>query len=359
LGKPEETGFTFMKKAKILAVDDDAIILETYRAILESAYDVTLASSGDSALSFLAADPRVDLILLDIVMPNIDGYETCRRIRQNGLLTDAKVIFVSAKVRVEDKLQGYEIGADDYLTKPFEGSELLAKIKVFMRLKKAEEINKLKTNFVNLLYHETRTPLTSIFGYATLLRQSPSLTSQEGYFVDQIQRCGETILSSCEKTMLLNNLKSENVTVERARIPMSLCFSNQRLQERSSEIQREIRVRGDEDLWLYADPKLFGIVVDTLLDNALKFAHPGTAVEVTVQSLKDRVRIEVANEGNQITSEQEEIIFSEFGVQDISHYHEGPGLSLAIARRIVEAHDGTLTVTNHATGTAFVIDMPS
>ena len=349
-----------MKKATILAVDDDAIILEMYRAILEDAYDVHLTSSGEEALNFLAAHPRVDLILLDIIMPNIDGYETCRRIRQNALFTDAKVIFVSAKMLVEDRLQGYEIGADDYLTKPFEESELLAKIKVFMRLKKAEEINKIKTNFVNLLYHETRTPLTSIFGYATLLRQSPSLTSQELYFVEQIQRCGETILRSSEKTMLLNNLKSDNVPVERARIPLSIFFSDkQNFQERSSGIKREIRICGDEALWIYVDPKLFGIVIDTLLDNAWKFACPGTTVEVTVKLLKDRVRIEVANEGNQITSEQQEIIFSEFAVQDISHHHEGPGLSLAIAKRIIEAHDGTLTVRNHATGTAFVIDMKS
>jgi two-component system sensor histidine kinase/response regulator len=349
-----------MKKGTILAVDDDEIILEMYRAILEHAYDVHLTSSGEEALDFLAAHPRLDLILLDIIMPKIDGYETCRRIRQNALFTDVKVIFVSSKMLVEDKLQGYEIGADDYLTKPFEGNELLAKIKVFMRLKKAEEINKIKTNFINLLYHETRTPLTSVFGYAALLRQSPNLTSQEGYFVEQIQRCGETILRSCEKTMLLSNLKSGNVLVERARIPLSIFLSDQqKFQEKSSDTRLEIRIRGDDDLWIDVDPKLFGIVIDTLLDNALKFACPGTTVEVTVKLLKDRVRIEVANEGSHITSEQEEIIFSEFAVQDVSHHHEGPGLSLAIARRIIEAHDGTLTVTNHATGTAFVIDMQS
>jgi signal transduction histidine kinase len=348
-----------MKKATILAVDDDAIILETYRAILEHAYDVHLTSSGEEALNFLASHARVDLILLDITMPNMDGYETCKRIRQNALLTDAKVIFVSAKVLVEDRLQGYEIGADDYLTKPFEESELIAKIKVFMRLKKAEEINKIKTNFVNLLYHETRTPLTSILGYATLLRQSPGLTSQERYFAEQIQRCGETILRSSEKTMLLNNLKSDNVPIERERVPLSIFLRDQQNQKGSSGIKRKIQMHGDESLWIYVDPKLFGIVIDTLLDNAWKFASPGTTVEVTVKELKDHVRIEVANEGNQITSEQQEMIFNEFAIQDISHHHEGAGLSLAIAKRIIEGHDGTLTVTNHATGTAFVIELKS
>src|SRR5687768_14804403 len=166
-------------KAIILAVDDDAIILETYQAILDNEYNLHFASSAEEALNFLNAHPRVDLILLDIVMPQIDGYETRRRIRENPLFSNVKIILVSSKMRLEDKLHGYEIGADDYITKPFDASELLAKIKVFLRLKTVEEINKIKTNFISLLHHETRTPLTGIFGYTTLLQQSANLRSEE------------------------------------------------------------------------------------------------------------------------------------------------------------------------------------
>ena len=162
-------------KATILAVDDDAIVLDMYQAILDSAYNLHLTSSAEEALEFLNSRRRVDLILLDIMIPKMDGYEVCRRIRANPLFSDLKVILVSAKMMLDDKLQGYEIGADDYMTKPFDASELLAKVKVFLRLKNVEEINKIKTNFINLLYHETRTPLTSIFGYASLLRQNANL----------------------------------------------------------------------------------------------------------------------------------------------------------------------------------------
>ena len=344
-----------MKHGTILAIDDDSIILETYRALLESDYHIHLAGSAEEAFDWLDRHPHVDVILLDVLMPTIDGYEVCRRIRDDRRLVDVKIIFVSAKVRVEERLQGYDLGADDYLTKPFESSELLAKIKVFMRLKNVEEIDKIKTDFINLLYHETRTPLTGILGYAALLRQSPRLSPEEISFVEQIQRSGELILRSCEKTMLLSDLKSGNIAVQRARIPLSMVLAKEQLE--GAPRRRALCVRGDADLWIHADPKLLGIVMDILLDNAIKFSAQETAVEVNVESAAGRVRIEVANQGEPIMPEQQETIFSEFAVRDVSHHHNGQGLNLAIARRIVEAHDGTLTISNGASGPVFAVEM--
>jgi len=346
-----------MKHGTILAIDDDPFILETYRALLESDYHIHLAASAEEAFDWLDRHPHVDVILLDVLMPTIDGYEVCRRIRGDRRFIDAKVIFVSAKVRLEEKLQGYDLGADDYLTKPFESGELFAKVKVFMRLRNVEKIDKIKTDFINLLYHETRTPLTGILGYAALLRQSPRLFPEEESFVEQIQRSGELILRSCEKTMLLSDLKSGNITVHRARIPISMVLAKE--QPEITARRRELRVRGDADLWIHADPKLFGIVMDILLDNAIKFSTKETAVEVNIASLDSRVRIEVANEGEPITPEQEESIFNEFAVADVSHHHKGQGLNLAIARRIMEAHEGTLTISNRGNGSVFTVEMES
>jgi DNA-binding response OmpR family regulator len=161
-------------KPTMLAGDDDAIVLDIYQAILEGAYNLHLTSSAEEAVEFLNSHPRVDLILLDIMMPKRDGYEVCRRIRAVfGSEGDLGLV-----------VQFGKIGADDYMTKPFDASALLAKVKVFLRLKNGEEINKIKTNFINLLYQKTRTPLTAIFGYAASLRQSANLSLQEKYFVE-------------------------------------------------------------------------------------------------------------------------------------------------------------------------------
>jgi two-component system, sensor histidine kinase and response regulator len=348
-----------MRPSTILAIDDDPIILDAYQAILEEDYKLHLVSSGQEGLDFLNTHPRVDLVLLDIMMPDIDGYETCRRIRANPAFSDMKVILVSSKMMLEDKLLGYETGADDYITKPFEASELLAKIKVFLRLKTAEEINKIKTHIIDLLNHETRTPLTGIFGYVELLRHSPNLTEQEKYFVDQVQRYGDALLRTCEKITLLGDLKAGTARFEKTKFPLAIIFSEceNNLQKKLEGKQLSLQVQTEDDLFVSADPKMLRLTIDTLFDNAVKFAREPSVISVTAKSSGERIRIEVSNEGDKIPEERREDIFNELSVQDLEHHHQGHGLSLAIARRIIEAHEGTLTFTNHDKGPVFSIDI--
>jgi DNA-binding response OmpR family regulator len=346
-------------KATILAVDDDPIILEMYRLILEGDHDLHLLSSGAAALEYLKARPRVDLILLDIMMPDVDGYQICHSIRDDSLFSNVKIILVSSKMTLEDRLRGYEIGADDYITKPFEPSELLAKTKVFLRLKNVEEINKIKTNFINLLNHEARTPLTSIFGYTRLLRESPNLTQEEKALLTEIEKSGQKLLKSCEKTLLLSDLKSGNISIEKVRMPLNLFFSDYRVAVENKESKGSVlRFSGNADLWIDADPKLFSVAINGVLENGLKYAAEGTVVDVSTKVVSgDRLRIEVANEGEKIPPERQEDIFNELSVHDMEHHYEGYGLSLAISRRIIEAHGGSLTFENHSAGPVFLIDI--
>src|SRR5438128_6009709 len=123
---------------KILIVDDNATNIAILEELLSDHYKLHSARSGEEALAALE-EFRPDLILLDIMMPGIDGYETCRRIRANPARKNVKVIMVSAKAMVSERLKGYEAGADDYITKPFEEDELLAKVQVYLRLKSVEE----------------------------------------------------------------------------------------------------------------------------------------------------------------------------------------------------------------------------
>ena len=348
-------------KPTILAVDDDPIILDMYEAILSDAYSLHLVSSGEEALNFLNSHPRVDLVLLDLMMPGMDGYATCQKVRENPLFAHVKVILVSAKVMLEDRLQGYEIGADDYITKPFQGSELLAKVKVFLRLKNAEEIDRIKTNFITLLNHEARTPLTTMLGYAAVLKESPHLDEQEKRFVDQIIKCGNALSRSSEKTVLLSDLKSGTVRLEKQKIYLNDVFAEcqSKFTKEAEEKHLSLQFRNVSDLWIDADLKLLRFALDTLVDNAIKFAREETIVEVTVKKAEDRIQLEIANDGEKIPAEHREDIFDELLVQDIEHHHQGHGLSLAITRRIVEAHEGTLSVKDHDNGPVFIIEIKS
>jgi DNA-binding response OmpR family regulator len=122
----------------ILIVDDHPSNVALLEEILGDDYQLKTATCGEEALA-VAPDCQPDLILLDIMMPGLDGYETCRRLRAHPLLRQPKILMVSAKALVSERLHGYEAGADDYITKPFDAGELLAKVRVYLRLKTAED----------------------------------------------------------------------------------------------------------------------------------------------------------------------------------------------------------------------------
>jgi len=293
-------------------------------------------------------------------MPGIDGYQTCQRIRENALFSHVKIILVSSKVKLDERLLGYQVGADDYITKPFEASELLAKIKVFLRLKTAEEIDRIKTNFITLFNHEARTPLTSIFGYVALLENSPNISEKEKRLFKEILRCGETLVRSSEKTVLLSNLKSGGITVHKQPVHLSALLSEceAKLGDEAARQQVFFPRRHTNGISVPADPRLLEIAMDALLHNAVKFARSGTAVALDVEAEPNTIRIHVGNEGERIPPEVQETIFDEFSIQDVDHHHQGHGFSLAIARRIVETHGGALSVTNSDRGPIFTLSLP-
>ncbi|MFQ5493889.1 MAG: response regulator [Phycisphaerae bacterium] len=146
---------------RILAVDDSHTNIAIIKRMMGRTYRLMTATSGEQALR-IAPEFRPDLMLLDIMMPGMDGYEVCRRLRGDPVLRPMKVIMVSAKAMLAERLEGYAAGADDYITKPFEQDELLAKVRVYLRLKSVEEVERLKTGVLSLLGHELSTRLNGI-----------------------------------------------------------------------------------------------------------------------------------------------------------------------------------------------------
>ncbi len=130
-----------MEKQKILIVDDDPTIVKFLTEVLGKDYQLDAFSSGEIALKNIV-DLRPDIVLLDIMLKGLDGYQICEKIRENPEIDNIKIIFLSAKVNINEKLKGYKVGGDDYITKPFEMDELLAKIKVFSRMQIQDDRNK-------------------------------------------------------------------------------------------------------------------------------------------------------------------------------------------------------------------------
>jgi two-component system sensor histidine kinase/response regulator len=192
---------------KILIVDDDKLNIEIMKEILSSDYRCLEAYSGEEALKAEKAF-KPDLILLDIMMPGIDGYEVCRRIRAEETDRFTKIILVSGRSQTQDRLLGYAAGADDYLTKPFNDEELLAKVRVFLKLKSLEEINAMKRNIIDMFSHEVRTPIASIVGPAEMLVESNRLDDDSKELAEIILKGVRRIAELVGKTTMFSRIQS-------------------------------------------------------------------------------------------------------------------------------------------------------
>jgi len=129
-------------QVKILAVDDDPNNIAILEELLEDHYDLKTSSNGEQALEIAPAF-LPDVIFLDIMMPGMDGYEVCRRLREHHTLKDTKIIMLSARAMRAELFEGFRVGADDYITKPFDGDDFLEKVQVHLHPKNAEELNRI------------------------------------------------------------------------------------------------------------------------------------------------------------------------------------------------------------------------
>ncbi|HID61622.1 MAG TPA: response regulator [Anaerolineae bacterium] len=156
-----------------MLVDDDPDIIEMLSGLLEGEkYEVLYAYGGEECLEKLStAEEDVDLLVLDLMLPDIDGYEVCRRLRQDPHFTGLGIIMLTARRDTVEKIAGLKVGADDYLTKPFDAHELLARIRAQLRIKKLQERTATMANMAITLSGKINEPLTSIVRHAQSLQE--------------------------------------------------------------------------------------------------------------------------------------------------------------------------------------------
>lgn len=344
---------------RVLIVDDIPHNVEILETSLEDKYILETASNGEEALELIPKF-RPDLILLDIMMPGIDGYEVCRRIKADPQLSYIKIILVTGKALVEERLKGYEVGADDYVTKPFVIRELEAKIRVFLNLKRSQEIDQLKTDLLILFAHETRTPLNGIIGGSDLLMLDDSLDESTKQTVQLIAESGHRLLDFINKTMFLCELKSlpklklteQDLSEEINNIIVSMSTQSE---EKGLTLNRNV----DDNFSFQADWTMMAKALQYIIENAVKFSQQNGEVDIQADRTDDSIFISVIDKGEGIPPEWIDKIFDEFAVKDIVHHQKGQGLSLATAKHIVEIHGGKISVESAVNeGTKVTIALP-
>ncbi len=348
------------RKQRILIVDDDQMNLEIMKEILGDNYSMALAESGYEALEIL---PKFspDLILLDIMMPGMDGYEVCRKIRADKQYCFTKIILVSGKAMVKERLEGYSAGVDDYICKPFVNEELEAKIRVFLKLKHVEEIDQLKNDLLLLISHEIRTPLNGIIGLSQILMDDKSSSEDQKQMLSMIIKDGYLLLDFFQKAKTLVSLKKglelhKSSGLVKEYIELAIAALEKSAAKKGITFQLDV----DDKLTCYADWQQIYPVLGYILDNAVKYSPDGGLVTIKVEKRDKMDHIQISDQGEGIKEGWVDKIFDEFAVRDIVHHQKGQGLSLAISRYVTEFHGGTIEAAGTpGQGAVFTIRLPN
>ncbi|OGV48218.1 MAG: hypothetical protein A2X49_05160 [Lentisphaerae bacterium GWF2_52_8] len=341
------------KRSRILVVDDDPMNILILQEILGTKYDMQTASSGEEAIA-VSNNFKPDLIMIDNMMQDTNGYDVCRHLRSNPKLKLTKIILVSKKTLLKDRLIGYEAGADDFIAKPFDPEELLAKVGIFIRLKSVEEIDRVKDDLINLFSHETRTPLNAIMGFAKLLQDSPNVSPDEKEFVNIIIESGTSLLALSNKAILLSSLRKENKEISAAKVQLHTLVEDalRHIPEPLKNKRIKLDTHYDMQSVLNVDNQLVGTALGYLVDNAYKFSPDEGKVLISSENSKDRSRflIHISDSGKGIPPGRLSSIFDEFGIEDVGHHGRGHGLSLAIVKYVMELHSGEVIAGNNPKG---------
>jgi signal transduction histidine kinase len=355
--------------ATILNVNDHPATLYLVSQTLRLAgYQVTEAATGREALAIAVGRP--DLVLLDVHLPDIDGYEVCRRLRAKPETRDLLIAHLSAvSVQREDRIRGLAVGADAYWTTPMEEEELLANIEALLRLqRRAQDAIRVRDDFLSVAAHELKTPLTAMrlnlertlyvtsrtpgesLPKATVERSlAPALRQ-----LDQLRKLLDTLLDVSRLTSHRLNLEiGATDLVEIAR------DVGMRLEAPAKAAGVELRMElPNEPVILFGDRLRLEQVFNNLLINAIKYGE-GKPVHMRVEQQSDMASLTVNDQGIGIAPQDQARIFNRFERATTARQSDSLGLGLFITKEIVTAHGGTITVSSElGRGTTFQVLLP-
>jgi two-component system, sensor histidine kinase and response regulator len=373
-------------KGAILIVDDVPTNLNVLMQFLENTgFDVLVATDGEGAIE-QAAYALPDIILLDVMMPVMDGFETCRRLKANPVTQDIPVIFMTALSDTLDKVYGFELGAADYITKPLHQEEVVARVNAHLTMhrqkqeleRQKQEIEQLREqdrlHFEKLAYlkdqmlstasHDLKNPLTTIVTVVALLRRYISADDT------RIQKKLDSIESSVDymRDLIANLLDLARletgaaVQKQEAKLKQLMQTSISHVTMLADEKHIKLHVRLPEnDVTVSCDSFQVGQVLQNLISNALKYTPEGGTVEVSAKLQETMVTFQISDNGFGIPEKDIPRIFEKFyRVNSTEHQGiAGTGLGLAIVREIVQQHGGNVEVKSKlGEGSTFSFSIP-
>ncbi|MEB3357051.1 MAG: response regulator [Synechococcales bacterium] len=360
--------FTQNVRGDVLIVDDTPDNLRVLSMLLtRQGYGVRKALDGAMALASAQAAPP-DLILLDIKMPKIDGYEVCQQLRDSPKTSKIPVIFISALDDVADKVKAFDAGGVDYITKPFQAAEVLARVENQLRLRRLQQYlmlqneelarsNRELEQFASVVSHDLQQPLQSIIGFAKLvrLRYQGNLDDKLRSYITSIEEAGERMQKLTRDLLLYakaGNQVTLNETVDCQRVLKQVALNlHEAIATRQATLTYDPlpTIKGNEMQLV----QLF----QNLISNAIKFVRPGVSpqVRVSVEQVEEGWQFGIHDNGIGIPPEHRTRIFEMFQrVDREDQQYSGNGIGLATCKKIVENHGGRIWAESQdGVGTTF------
>jgi signal transduction histidine kinase len=360
----------------ILIVDDEPHAQDVISGFLtQQGYTFAFAANGQEAINYVH-QYSPDVILLDVMMPELDGFETCRRLKSNKETQHIPIIIVTALGSKQDLKQGFEAGADDFLSKPVTEVELRARVRSMLRIKQQYDnlkaMSDLREDLARMILHDMRTPLNVILGYTELYLEDSMTDADRVRFIEDIQAQVYRLDSFLTDMLLMTKMEEGQLLLKRSRVSLD-SLVQQVIKDHTTiaqpyNIQLVLEMPNPSpEVWV--DINLFQRVLDNLLSNAVKYSPNNGTVKVQITSLPrpenstsaapSKVSIKISDEGPGILEEYQERIFEKFEVAKLKDEKVPQiGLGLAFCKMIVEAHDGRIFMQNNTpTGSIFTVEI--
>jgi len=374
----------------ILIVDDTPQNIDILNGLL-SDFKRKIATNGERALKIAFSDTPPDLVLLDIMMPGMDGFEVCERLRANEQTVDIPVIFLSAKVEKKDVIKGLEVGGQDYVTKPFDVLELMERVKTQLQLKHQKELltnmnavleqkvqertaelkesnekldkantqllslDEAKNQFLMLISHEIRTPLNGIVGSTYFL--SDSIDDPElQVFLEMLKESVDRLDKFSKTALEITQMQTVGREMEKRSIDINTVILKVVDEMRAAAGEKDITVVTDltDGLGILGVEDYFERAVSEIIANAIKYSK--SALDIKVESKEDdgKIKIIFINSGEIIPLEKIEEITKPFGLAK-KHYDKDIGLGLGYVRTFLDIHDARMEIKSDEKETVFTL----